>query len=221
MDVEQTTQVFNRIADAWYNVRHYTIFRDELEELAQQWGTGKLLNAGCGHGADFLPFVENGDFELHGVDIAEEMIENAETFAEKHGFDAALHAADMRNLPYSIETFDYFICIAALHHLPQHADRITALKELFYTLKRGGKGCITVFNRRHPKFWFHGKETELPWENKGEGHVHRYYYLYTRSALKNDLEEAGFTVNKITGEKDFNGPDYFARNIIAHVRRPA
>ena len=44
-------EVFNRIAPGWYNYRHWTIFRHELEELAQEWGQGKLLNLGCGHGA--------------------------------------------------------------------------------------------------------------------------------------------------------------------------
>ena len=54
--------VFNQIAPGWYNYRHWTIFRRELEALAKEWGQGKLLNLGCGHGADFLPFRKTSSF---------------------------------------------------------------------------------------------------------------------------------------------------------------
>ena len=63
--------VFNQIAPSWYNYRHWSIFRAELEMLAKRWQNGRLLNAGCGHGADFLPFCAG--FELHGVDFSVEM----------------------------------------------------------------------------------------------------------------------------------------------------
>ena len=37
--------VYNRIAPGWYNRRHWTIFRPELEALAQEWKQGKLLES--------------------------------------------------------------------------------------------------------------------------------------------------------------------------------
>jgi len=50
-------EVFDRLASGWYGYRHHTIFRTELAQLAARWQGGSLLNIGCGHGADFLPFT--------------------------------------------------------------------------------------------------------------------------------------------------------------------
>ena len=77
---ENLRDVFNQIAPGWYNYRHWTIFRTELEALAKEWGQGKLLNLGCGHGADFLPFTKS--FELYGVDFSDEMIRLARKYSE-------------------------------------------------------------------------------------------------------------------------------------------
>ena len=68
-----TGEIFNRIAPGWYNFRHWSIFRSELESLAQRWHRGKLLNIGCAHGPDFLHFRQN--FDLYGVDFSSRMLD--------------------------------------------------------------------------------------------------------------------------------------------------
>ena len=50
-------RVYDEIAESWYGLRHWTRFRQELEEVAARWETGTLLNVGCAHGPDFLPLV--------------------------------------------------------------------------------------------------------------------------------------------------------------------
>ena len=67
-----TKNIFDQIAPGWYSFRHWSIFRSELEALAQRWEVGKLLNLGCAHGPDFLPFAKS--FELYGVDLSAEML---------------------------------------------------------------------------------------------------------------------------------------------------
>src|SRR5208337_1329131 len=91
---ESPPSAFDAIAPAWYNFRHYTIFKAELEALAAKWQKGKLLNMGCGHGADFLPFKQG--FELYGVDYSAGMLKLAEKFSQKHGFEVKLAQADLR-----------------------------------------------------------------------------------------------------------------------------
>ena len=59
---EDIQGVFNEIAPGWYNFRHRTRFGSELEMLAGRWQKGRLLNVGCAHGPDFLPFRQN--FEI-------------------------------------------------------------------------------------------------------------------------------------------------------------
>jgi tRNA (uracil-5-)-methyltransferase TRM9 len=208
--------VFNRIAPSWYNYRHWTIFRRELEELAKEWGQGKLLNLGCGHGADFLPFAEN--FELYGMDFSEEMLRLARKYAAKFNFSVNLAAADLRYLPYDNDSFDFVIAVATYHHLQKEL-QLSAFQELKRILKPGGSAFITVWNRRQPRFWFKGKEVRVPWKIKNET-LYRYYYLFTYGELKRLAEESGLTVCKIFPESSYRFPaKAFSQNICLLVKK--
>ena len=208
--------VFNRIAPSWYNYRHWTIFRLELEELAKEWGQGKLLNLGCGHGADFLPFAKN--FELYGLDFSEEMLRLARKYAAKFNFPVNLAAADLCYLPYDNDSFDFVIAVATYHHLQKEL-QLSAFQELKRVLKPGGSAFITVWNRRQPHFWFKGKEVRVPWKIKNET-LYRYYYLFTYGELKRLAEESGLTVGKIFPESSYRFPvKTFSQNICLLVKK--
>jgi ubiquinone/menaquinone biosynthesis C-methylase UbiE len=145
MSEEDTKNTFNEIAAAWYGFRHRTIFRPELENLARRWQHGRLLNVGCAHGPDFLPFKSS--FELHGVDFSPVMLDYARKYAEKYDFSVNLAEADARSLPYADETFDFAISVAVYHHIETPEGRLQALKELRRVLKPGGEAFITVWNK--------------------------------------------------------------------------
>ena len=117
-------EIFNRIAPGWYNFRHWSIFRRELEAMAQRWQKGRLLNIGCAHGPDFLPFTAS--FELHGVDFSIEMLRLAEKYSRKFGFAVSLTLADVTCLPYPDGAFDWAIS-------PSHPEREERLRVLFST----------------------------------------------------------------------------------------
>ena len=68
-------EVFGQIAESWYRVRHWPLLPEELKELTQRWKQGSLLNIGCAHGPDFLPFRQ--DFKLYGLDSAYQMLGQA------------------------------------------------------------------------------------------------------------------------------------------------
>ena len=208
--------VFNQIAPAWYNYRHRTIFRAELEALANSWQSGKLLNLGCGHGADFMPFTRK--FELYGIDFSDGMLKMARKYALKHNFEVNLTAADFCHLPYNNEAFAFVIAVAALHHLKK-AQQPEAFQELKRVLKPGGAAFITVWNRRQPRFWFKGKEMMAPWKARDKT-LYRYYYLFTYGELKKSAEKAGLTVTKIFPESTYRFPvKAFSRNICLLVKK--
>ena len=125
IDDKAVRQTFDRIAPGWYNFRHYSIFRNELEALAERWGKGSLLNVGSGHGADFLPFKNT--FELFGLDFSSEMIKQARRYAHKFAFQANLQIADARYLPFADNSFDWAISIATYHHIQGAKNRLAAL----------------------------------------------------------------------------------------------
>jgi tRNA (uracil-5-)-methyltransferase TRM9 len=206
---------FNEIAPSWYNFRHRTIFKAELEELAARWEKGRLLNVGCAHGPDFVPFSRV--FELYGVDISGKMIELAQKYAEKFKFKAELKQADARELPYPDGFFDYAIAVASIHHIEGEEGRLKALEELKRVLKPGGEAFITVWNKWQPKFWFKGKDTLVPWKT-GDKVLQRYYHLFSYGELVKLAQKAGFEVVKVFPEYRYKFPiKYFSRNICMVV----
>ena len=209
-------KVFTQIAPSWYNYRHHTIFRSELEELAQQWKSGKLLNLGCGHGADFIPFKDN--FELHGMDFSLGMLKQAKRYSAKFKFPADLTASDLTALPYVNESFPYAIAVATYHHLPSNL-QLPALLELKRILKPGGIAFITVWNRWQKRFWFK-KELLVPWKTK-EKTFHRYYNLFSYGDASKLARQAGFNILSIKPESTYNSKcRHLSKNICLTLEKP-
>lgn len=209
--------IFNEIAPSWYNFRHWSIFRKELEALAQRWRGGRLLNIGCAHGPDFLPFRQ--DFELYGVDFSTEMLKFARRYSTKFNFSVSLSVADVRHLPYPDETFSRAISVATYHHIKGKEERLKSLQELRRVLKSGGEAFITVWNHWQPRFWFRRKEITVPWRRKDKT-LSRYYYLFSYHELEKLAKKAGFEVLKSSPESAYRCPiKFFSRNICLLVRK--
>lgn len=212
-----TRDIFNQIAPGWYNFRHWSIFRSELEMLAQRWQKGKLLDIGCAHGPDFLPFKES--FDLHGLDFSAEMLKFAQKYSGKFKFRVNLSLADAVHLPYRDESFDWAISVATYHHIKGMEERLAALSELRRVLKPGGEAFITVWNRGQPRFWFSHREVAVPWHKKGKT-LYRHYYLFSYPELERLVKRAGFEVLKSFPESSYRFPiKTFSRNICLLVRK--
>jgi SAM-dependent methyltransferase len=211
-----TKEIFNQIAPSWYNFRHWSIFRSELEALARRWQKGKLLNVGCAHGPDFLPFRQG--FDLYGVDFSTEMLKFAGKYSKKFDFAVNLMLADICHLPYSDQTFDWAISVATYHHI-KGGEHHAALGELRRVLKPGGEAFITVWNRWQPRFWFQPREVRVPWRKRGKT-LYRYYYLFSYPELERLVKKAGFEVIKSFPASSYRFPlKFFSRNICLLVRK--
>jgi len=209
--------IFNQIASGWYNFRHWSIFRIELEALVPRWQQGKLLNIGCAHGPDFLPFKQS--FELYGVDFSIEMLKLAQKYAKKFKFTVSLVEADARQLPYADGIFDWAIAVATYHHVKDKEDRLKALQELRRVLKPDGEAFITVWNRWQPRFWFQHKPVTVPWHTRDKT-LYRYYYLFSYLELEKLVKKAGFEVLKSFPENAYRFPvKTFSRNICLLVKK--
>jgi tRNA (uracil-5-)-methyltransferase TRM9 len=210
-------EVYNEIAESWYQFRHWSRFSEELEEMAARWGRGKLLNIGCAHGPDFLPF-KNG-FELWGVDFSSQMLKMAQKYIDKFNLKVKLTLSDATSLPYSDNSFDYAIAIAVYHNIGGDKQRRKALRELKRVLKPGGEAFITVWNKWQPGFWLSGKEIYMPWKSRGKTY-YRYYYLFSYPELRSLLTRTGFEIVSISAEKSFRFPLHFlSRNICALIKK--
>ncbi len=215
--MEVTRDLFNQIAPGWYNFRHWSIFRNELEMLAQRWQGGKLLNIGCAHGPDFLPFKQS--FDLYGVDFSTEMLRFAQKYSQKFSFTVNLSVADVSHLPYHDETFDWAISVATYHHIKGEKERQAALSELRRVLKPGGEAFITVWNRGQPRFWFRRREVAVAWRTRGKT-LYRYYYLFSYGELERRVKQAGFQVLKSFPESSYHfSLKFFSRNICLLLKK--
>jgi len=209
--------IFDKIAPGWYNFRHRTIFPRELAELAERWRRGRLLNIGCAHGPDFVPFKDT--FELHGIDFSRGMLEQAQKYADKYNFKVNLVEADARHLPYADNSFDWAIAVATYHHIEDSGGRLQALRELHRVLKPGGEAFITVWNRWQPRFWLKTKDVLVPWRSKDKT-LYRYYYLFSFRELEGLTRKAGFEVVSSSPESRYHFPiKTFSRNICILVRK--
>jgi tRNA (uracil-5-)-methyltransferase TRM9 len=210
-------EVFDEIAESWYRLRHWSRFTKELEELASRWHRGKLLNVGCAHGPDFLPF--KNEFELWGVDFSTQMVKLARKYATKFKFKVKLAVADATSLPYPNNSFNWAIAVATYHHIQGDKQRQKAFQELRRVLKPGGEAFVTVWNRWQPAFWLKGKEVNVIWKSRGKI-LYRYYYLFSYPELRKLLTEAGFEVISMFPEKSYRFPlKSFSRNICAMIKK--
>jgi tRNA (uracil-5-)-methyltransferase TRM9 len=204
-------EIFNEIAESWYGFRHWSRFKTELKQVAERWGGGRLLNIGCAHGPDFLPFTDK--FELWGIDFSREMVRLAHKYAGKFHFMPNLAVADALHLPFPDNTFDRAIAIATYHQLEGAVQREEAFRELRRVMKPGSEVFITVWNRWQPRFWFKRKDTSIAWRTKGKT-FSRYYYLFSYNEIAKMLTRAGFRIIDSYPEKSYRCPvKQFSRNI--------
>lgn len=211
-------EVFDKIAAGWYNFRHWSIFTSELETLARRWKEGSLLNIGCAHGPDFLPFRQG--FSLHGVDFSRRMLTLARKYSRKFDFAVNLCQADAGYLPYRDGVFDWAVSIATYHHIRGRDEQCRALSELTRVLKPGGEAFITVWNRWQPRFWFRSKELDVPWRTGGNV-LPRYYYLFSYLDLERLVKGSGLMVLMSFPESSYRFPiKFFSRNICLLVKKP-
>ena len=208
--------VFNGIAESWYRLRHWTRFKTELEELAARWGSGRLLNIGCAHGPDFLPFKDI--FDLYGLDSSDQMLRMAVKYSDKFKFPVNLLTADAVHLPIRTHSFDWVIAVAVYHHIESKEDRGKAFEELRRVLKPGGEAFITVWNYWQWKFFPKGKQVIVPWRTESEL-LPRYHYLYDYVEIEWKLKKHGFKIIWSRPERSYNSWfKYFSQNICVLVK---
>jgi ubiquinone/menaquinone biosynthesis C-methylase UbiE len=212
-------EVFDQIAESWYRVRHWPLLKEELEEVAARWQSGKLLNVGCAHGPDFLSFSQG--FELCGVDSSPAMLKQALKYSAKFNLYVNLIAADALFLPFPNNTFDWAISVATYHHIKGREERGKAFVELKRVLKPQGEAFLTVWNYGQPRFWLKSKEQQVPWRLKEET-VYRYYYFFSYGELRKLLTKAGWEIIAMSPEKSYRLPivKNFSRNICVLVKKP-
>jgi demethylmenaquinone methyltransferase/2-methoxy-6-polyprenyl-1,4-benzoquinol methylase/phosphoethanolamine N-methyltransferase len=115
-------------------------FREESVDLAEIKSGDCVLDVGCGTGnltiAAKLRAGSTG--QVHGIDAAPEMIQEAGCKAARRGLDVDFRVAVVEELPFPDSTFDVVLSSLMLHHLPEAVKR-KGFAEIRRVLKPGGR----------------------------------------------------------------------------------
>ncbi len=156
----------------WWFVGRRTLVSEILRKEAQNGKQLKILDVGCGTGANILAFSAFG--EVYGVDLSSQAV----SFAQRRGA-LKVQQASVENLPFSSSFFDVVTALDVLEHTD---DDLQALKELERVLKPGGLIIATV-----PAYGF-------LWSEHDEALQHR--RRYSAHEVRNKMTVCEFEVER-------------------------
>jgi len=117
----------------------------------------KVLEAGCGVGAQTIALAENSpDAHITSIDISDKSVAKARERVQAEGYsNVTFQQGDIFNLSFSPESFHHIFVCFVLEHLPNPVQALTDLKK---QLKVGG--TITAIEGDHGSTYFHPDSVE-------------------------------------------------------------
>jgi len=147
-----TTDLYNSQAKDWsrnepvllsdYSARPFVI------NLCEPLGGKRVLDAGCGEGYVGRKLAEAGAELVHGIDISEKMIAEAEATSARFGLNNLTYTVgDIRNTEVTgKEEYDLFVAMFLFNYL-NVAETHEVMKKAYQLLQPGGH---FVFSVPHP-----------------------------------------------------------------------
>lgn len=181
---ETTKNHFNKTAKNYnnsYDGKFVKCMYDEIIKRVISKKPKTLLDLGCGNGNILKILSENTETTLYGLDLSEEMINEAGKRLNK---EITLTVGDSENLPYENNTFDCIICNASFHH---YTNPDLVLSEIQRVLKKNGTfilGDPTAPFKWYLKFLNYF----LKYSNSGD------YHIYNQSEITSLLLKHNFHV---------------------------
>lgn len=156
----------------WWYVSRRELIDELVSDLALAGGAPKILDVGCGTGANSVMLSRHG--WVAGTDASQRALECCHRRSLPHLFRSRIE-----RLPLAGESFDLLVALDVLEHTD---DDLAVLGELRRVLKPGGRLVATV-----PAFGF-------LWSEHDEALHHR--RRYTGYELRNKLTRMGFDVER-------------------------
>ncbi|HBB86433.1 MAG TPA: hypothetical protein DC047_02325 [Blastocatellia bacterium] len=119
---------------------------DFMAEVAgfDRWQGKKILEVGCGLGADLRQFARGGA-EVYAIDLTEKAAGLARKRLGLYGFKGNISISDSETLPFKSDSFDLVYSWGVIHHTP---DTAAAAKEILRVCKPGGQVMVMLYHRR-------------------------------------------------------------------------
>ena len=104
----------------------------------------KVLEIGCGNGADGVMFARAGA-DYTGVDLTAAAVEATRRHFAVEGLSGTFRRENAERLTFADDTFDLVYSYGVLHHTP---DPARAVGEVHRVLKPGGTALVMLYHRR-------------------------------------------------------------------------
>jgi tRNA (uracil-5-)-methyltransferase TRM9 len=186
-----------------------------------------VADLGCGNGRHLFPCAEQCS-SVFGVDISLKMLSIVQQKLRIKSFrNVSLVHSDVVQLPFRDSIFDAVLFIASLHNIQGKEYRQTALKNVARVLKPQGTALISVWSRWQDKHYKHFLkqffvrtrdfgDIDVYWRQHNLS-VPRFYHLYGKGEFLQELQDAGFCIERIACVKIHS--KRFSDNYFAIVRK--
>ena len=227
--IRKTLNVFDEMGKYWAEIADQNQTERQISFIKSILKPkGLVLDLACGTGRHLIALGKEC-YHVVGLDVSTKLL----SIAKGRENNAEVIRADMRFLPFKSNAFSAIMSMdTSFGYLPTIQDDLQSLKELHSTLPRGGILTVDVFNREHqiklhetkdqprrreyPSFFLFQKRTvtqdggELHYEwtirDKKDGQFRVFEHavrLYRLEELRDLLENAGFNVNSVYGDYEF------------------
>ena len=193
MNINEYEKMYNIEATHWWSAGKRRIVQDIMTALTIS--PKKVLDVGCGTGFTLETFKNYGC--VVGVDNSEHALK----FFKLRGQFRLIQADMEQQLPFKQNKFDTIFAFDVLEHLNNDT---YVMNELYRVCKKGSLVIITV-----PAYQF-------MWSKHDESLHHK--RRYSKKALKKAVQDAGFTLKKLSYFNTILFPLIFAFR-ISHIFR--
>ncbi len=193
LEVEKVHNVYDIISKHFSTTRK--IIWPKVEDFINSFEPNSLiLDIGCGNGKNM---GSRNDCIYIGLDTCENLMKQA-----KLRQNCSYILGNCIELPFKLNTFDYAMSIAVIHHLSTEIRRLQALQEITRILKKNGEALIYVWAFEQPRFINEkSQDVNVKWmlqkkysEKKERDEIfYRYYHLFK----KNELETLIYKVKEL------------------------
>lgn len=173
MNINEYEKMYKIETTHWWSAGKRRIILDSMAKLSLNHG--KILDIGCGTGINLEIFKDYGS--IVGVDNSEYALR----FCKLRGKFRLIQADTEQQLPFNQNKFDTVFAFDVLEHLNNDA---YVMNELYRVCKKGSYVIITV-----PAYQF-------MWSTHDESLHHK--RRYSKKALRKVVQDAGFTLKKLS-----------------------
>ena len=117
-----------------------SLFAKDFAKLMKEYGTGSVLEVGCGNGRDSIHFAKSG-FTTTSIDIVPKAVELAKSNATKAKVDIDFRVASVEKLPFKDASFGGVFTLSVLHS----TNLKKSLIEVHRVLKTSGVSFIYIY----------------------------------------------------------------------------